>query len=335
MKELQVMDLSTTYMGLRLKNPLVPAAGPLAADLGSIRQAEDAGAAAVVLPSLFEEQITAEAEELDQYLTQGTESFAESLTYFPAPSEFLLGPDEYLEHVARAKRAIDIPLIASLNGVSTGGWTGYAKKIESAGADALELNIYIVAADPKIAGTVIEDRYLEIVKAVKQAVWIPVAVKTGSFFSSIAAMANRFDELGVDALVLFNRFYQPDIDLENLEVVPKITLSGPEELRLPLRWIAVLHGKLRASLASARGVSNARDVLKLLMVGADVTQLLSVLLRKGVGELSVILEDMQAWMRENEYESVEQMKGSMSQKACPDPAAFERANYMRVLQSYP
>lgn len=329
------MDLSTTYMGFRLKNPLVSAAGPLAADIGSIRRTEDAGAAAVVLHSLFEEQITAEAEELDQYLTQGTESFAESLTYFPAPGEFQRGPEEYLEHVAKAKRAIDIPLIASLNGVSTGGWTDYAKKIESAGADALELNIYIIAADPKIAGTDIEDRYLEIVKAVKQAVSIPVAVKIGPFFSSMASMAHRFDALGVDALVLFNRFYQPDIDLENLEVVPSITLSGPDELRLPLRWIAILHGKLRASLASARGVSNARDVLKLLMVGADATQLLSVLLRKGVGELSVILEDMQAWMRENEYESVEQMKGSMSQKACPDPAAFERANYMRVLQSYP
>lgn len=328
------MDLSTTYLGMKLKNPLVPAAGPLTADIDTIRRLEDAGASAVVLQSLFEEQIRFDAEELDHHLTQGAESFAESLTYHPAAGDYKLGPEEYLDHVARAKEAVDIPVIGSLNGVTSGGWIDYARRIEGAGADALELNVYYVAADAEMSGRDVEDRYLEVLKHVKRAVGIPVAIKIGPFFSAMASMARRLDEAGADGLVMFNRFYQPDIDLETLEVLPSVTLSHPFELRLPLRWIAILHGKVRASLAAARGISDYRDVLKLLMAGADVTQLLSVLLKKGVEELSVIRRGMESWMEEHEYESVEQMKGSMSQKSCPDPAAFERGNYMKSLHSY-
>lgn len=328
------MDLSTTYMGLKLKNPLVAAAGPLTAEIGKIRELEDAGASAVVLHSLFEEQIRHEAEELDRHLTRGTESFAESLTYFPEPEEYKLGPEEYLEHVAKAKAAVHIPVIGSLNGVSVGGWIDYARKIESAGADALELNVYFVAADPDESGVAVENRYLEVLKAVKSAVKIPVAIKIGPFFSSLAWMARRFDQAGADALVLFNRFYQPDIDLENLEVVPNVVLSSPYELRLPLRWVAILFGKVKASLAAARGISTGQDVLKMVMAGADVTQVLSVLLRRGIGTLRQIETEMREWMQEHEYTSLRQMKGSMSQKSCADPAAFERANYMKSLQSY-
>jgi dihydroorotate dehydrogenase (fumarate) len=328
------MNLSTTYMGLKLKNPLVPAAGPLTADIDKIKQLEDAGASAVVLHSLFEEQIRSEAQELNYHLTHGAESFAESLTYFPKAGKYKLGPEEYLEHVARAKEAVDIPVIGSLNGASVGGWTDYAKRIEAAGADALELNVYFIAADPAMTGREVEDRHVEILKAVKQAVRIPVAIKVGPFFSAMASMAVRLDEAGADGLVLFNRFSQPDIDLENLEVAPGMELTSPFEMRLPMRWIAILYGKVRASLAATRGVSIAQDALKMLMAGADVTQMLSVLLRKGVGELSVILKDMAAWMEEKEYESVEQLKGSMSQKSCADPAAFERAHYMKSLQTY-
>jgi len=328
------MDLSTTYMGLKLKNPLVAAAGPLTAEIGKIRELEDAGAAAVVLHSLFEEQLRHEAEELHDHLTRGTESFAESLTYFPEPEAFKLGPEEYLEHVAKAKAAVDIPVIGSLNGVSVGGWIDYAKKIESAGADALELNVYFVAADPNESGAAAENRYLEVLKAVKSAVKIPVAIKIGPFFSSLAWMARRLDQAGADALVLFNRFYQPDIDLENLEVIPNVVLSSPFELRLPLRWVAILFGKVRASLAAARGISTGEDVLKMVMAGADVTQMLSVLLRRGIGTLRQIETEMCEWMQEHEYTSLRQMKGSMSQKSCADPAAFERANYMKTLQSY-
>jgi len=328
------MDLSTTYMGLKLKNPLMPAAGPLTAEIGTIRELEDAGASAIVLHSLFEEQIRIEAEALDHHLTHGAESFAESLSYFPQVGEYRLGPEEYLEHVAKAKEAVDVPVIGSLNGVSTGGWMDYAKRIESAGADALELNIYFVAADPEMSGAAVEDRYLEVVRAVKKEVKIPVAVKIGPFFSSMASMARRLDQAGADALVLFNRFYQPDFDLENLEVVPNVLLSSPFEARLPLRWIAILHGKIKASLAAARGVSTGEDVVKMLLAGADVTQMLSVLLRKGSRQLAVVLLELGEWMERHEYESVEQMKGSMSQQACADAAAFERANYMKSLAGY-
>ncbi len=328
------MDLSTTYMGLKLKNPLVPSAGPLTADLGRIRQLEDAGAAAVVLHSLFEEQIRHDASELDYLTSQGTESFAESLTYFPEVQEYRLGPEEYLEHIAAAKKTVGIPVIASLNGVTVGGWIDYAKKMAQAGADALELNVYLVATDPTLTGVKVEQLYVDILKAVKKTVKIPVAMKLSPFFSATAAMARRLDQSGADALVLFNRFYQPDIDLEALEVVPNLVLSTPHEMRLPLRWIAVLYGQVKASLAATTGVATGLDALKMLMAGADVTQLCSVLLRKGPGELKVILDDLRSWMAEHEYASVAQMKGSMSQKSCRDPAAFERANYMKTLNSY-
>ena len=328
------MDLSTTYMGLKLKNPLVPSAGPLTADADSIARLGEQGAAAIVLHSVFEEQIRHDEAELDHFTTQGTESFAESLTYFPQAQEYRHGPDEYLELIRKAKQAVDVPVIASLNGVTAGGWTDYAKKMEQAGADGIELNVYYVATDPKQTGVQVETLYVDILKAVKGAVKIPVALKLGPFFSSLAATAKRLDEAGADALVLFNRFYQPDINLDSLEVVPDLVLSTPFEMRLPLRWIAILHGHVQASLAATTGVATGRDVVKLLMAGADVTQMCSVLLRKGARELATILHDLETWMEENEYTSVEQMKGSMSQRTCPDPAAFERANYMKTLNSY-
>jgi len=329
-----MVDLSTRYMGLKLKNPLVPSAGPLSADLGSIRRMEDAGAAAVVLHSLFEEQLTFEAAELDHHLARGTESFAEAMSYFPAAGEYRLGPEEYLEHIRKAKQAVDIPIIASLNGVTVGGWIECAKRMEQAGADGLELNVYYVAADPKISGREVEDRYLSILKTVKDAVKIPVAMKLSPYFSAMAWMAGRLDAAGADALVLFNRFYQPDIDLESLTVTPNLLLSSTYEMRLPLRWIAVLHGKVKASLAATTGIASATDVVKMVMAGADVAQMCSALLRNGIGELTEIRDDLCQWMEEHEYESIQQMKGSMSQKSAADPTAFERANYMKTLNSY-
>lgn len=328
------MDLTTTYMGLKLKNPLVAAASPLSTDIDTIKQMEDAGAAAVVLHSLFEEQISFEAQELDHYLSHGTESFAEALTYFPEQDEFRLGPDEYLKHIQRAKEAADLPIIASLNGVSLGGWVEYAKKMQEAGADALELNIYFIATNPRLFAEDVDRVYVDILTAVKREVTIPVSMKLSPFFSAMAAMGKRLDAAGADGLVLFNRFYQPDIDLETLEVVPSLVLSNSHELRLPLRWIAVLHGQLEASLAANSGIGSGFDVLKSLMVGADVAQVASVLLRRGVGYLGTMLSDMQAWMNEKEYDSVEQLKGSMSQRSVVEPGAFERANYMKALNSY-
>ena len=328
------MDLSTTYMGLKLKNPLVPSAGPLTSEVDSIRKLEDAGAAAIVLHSLFEEQISHEAEELNHLTRQGTESFAESLTYFPEAGDYRLGPDEYLEFIRKAKLAVGIPVIASLNGVTVGGWTDYARKMQDAGADGLELNVYYVATDPTLHAPDVENRYVQILKAVKSHVKIPVAIKLSPFFSATAAMCKRLDEAGANGLVLFNRFYQPDIDLDNLEVVPNLVLSTPHEMRLPLRWIAILHGHVKASLAATTGIATGQDALKMLMAGADVAQLCSVLLRRGPAELKKILTDMQTWMEEKEYESVRQLKGSMSQKAVADPSAFERANYMKALASY-
>jgi dihydroorotate dehydrogenase (fumarate) len=328
------MDLTTTYMGLKLKNPLVPSASPLTADVGSIRELEDAGAAAVVLHSLFEEQLTHEAAELEHHLAHGTESFAEALSYFPQVDEFKLGPEEYLAHVAKAKAAVGIPVIASLNGATPGGWTDYARKISQAGADALELNVYYIATDPQLSSQEVEQRYVEILQAVKRSVDIPVALKIGPFFSALAGTARRLDDAGADALVLFNRFYQPDIQLETLEVVPNLELSTAHEMRLPLRWIAILRGELKASLAATSGIASGHDVVKLLMVGADVTQVCSVLLRRGIPQLSEILRELEEWAVAHEYASVEQMKGSMSQRAVADPAAFERANYMKTLNSY-
>jgi len=328
------MDLSTTYMGLKLKNPLVPSASPLTANVESITKLAEAGAGAVVLHSLFEEQIRHEQEELVNYKTQGTEAYAEMLSFFPEPDDYRRGPDEYLDLIGKAKRAVDIPVIASLNGSTVGGWTDYAHKMQQAGADALELNVYYVASDLKQSGEAVEQLYLDILKAVKKAVKIPVAMKLSPYFSSAANMATKLDQAGANGLVLFNRFFQPDINLDSLEVVPDLVLSSPFELRLPMRWIAVLHGRIKASLAATSGVSNGRDVIKCMMAGADITQMCSVLLRKGAGEIGTILRDMEAWMEQHEYESIQQMKGSLSQKSCPDPAAFERANYMKTLNSY-
>ena len=328
------MDLSTRYMGLKLKNPLVVSASPLSEEIDNFRKLEDAGAAAIVHFSLFEEQITREIFEADHYLTFGTESFVESLSYFPTPAQFILGPEEYLDHIRLAKKAVNIPVIGSLNGHTPGGWTKYAKYIEEAGADALELNIYFLPADVNMTGGQIEDRYLEILRSVKANVRIPVAVKLSPFFSAMANMAKRLDQQGADALVLFNRFYQPDIDLDNLEVVPNLLLSNQNDMRLPLRWVAILFGRVKASLAATSGIHHSQDVLKMLMAGADVTMLCSVLLRKGIGHTAKILSEMEQWMKEHDYQSVSQMKGSMSQKMCTNPEMFERANYMKVLKSF-
>jgi dihydroorotate dehydrogenase (fumarate) len=284
--------------------------------------------------SLFEEQIAHEAAELDHYLSYGTESFAESLTYFPEAQEYNLGPREYVELIHKAKQSLEIPVIASLNGISTGGWIDHAKKIEEAGADALELNVYYIPTDPKLTSQDVEDRYLEVLLAVKRTVRIPVAMKLSPFFSSMANMAQRLDVAGANGLVLFNRFYQPDIDLETLEVTPNVILSTPQALRIPLRWIAILYGRIKASLAATSGIHTAGDVIKMLMVGADVTMMTSALLKNGPEHITTILSDLHQWMLDHEYISVSQMKGSMSQKSVADPAAFERANYMKALNTY-
>ncbi len=328
------MDLTTSYLGLKLKNPIVSSAGPLSHSLDSMKKLEDAGASAVVMYSLFEEQIAHDSAELNHYLSYGTESFAESLTYFPEVGEYNLGPEEYVELVRRAKEALSIPVIGSLNGITSGGWTDYARKIQQAGADALELNVYYISTDPDIPAAEVEDRYAEVLHAVRRAVSIPVAMKLSPYFSSFANMARRLDNAGVNGLVLFNRFYQPDIDLEELEVLPNVILSTPQAIRLPMRWVAILHGRVKASLAATSGIHTAEDVIKMLMVGADVTMMCSALLRHGAGHITEVLGEMERWMIDHEYLSVAQMKGSMSQKSVADPAAFERANYMKALQRY-
>jgi dihydroorotate dehydrogenase (fumarate) len=328
------MDLTTHYLGLKLSSPLVVSASPLSEDVDNIRRMEDAGAAAVVLYSLFEEQLRQDRLELNQNLENGTNSFAEALSYFPEPDEFCLGPEEYLKHIAAAKKATHLPIIASLNGSSVGGWTSYAKQIQQAGADALELNIYSIPTDMDLPGEVIEDGYISILRAVKSEVTIPVAVKLSPFFSNFANMARRFDQAGANGLVLFNRFYQPDIELESLEVKPNILLSTPMAMRLPLRWIALLHGKLKASLAATSGIHRASDVLKMLLAGADVTMLCSTIIRNGIPQIASIQSGMVEWLEEHEYESIGQMKGSLSQKNCAEPAAFERAQYMKALTSF-
>lgn len=328
------MDLTTKYMGMKLKNPLVPSASPLSKEVSNVKQMEDSGAAAVVLESLFEEQITHESQELDHFLSHGAESFAEALSYFPEPEVYDFGPDEYLNHIRKVKEAVDIPVIASLNGVSKGGWVEYARKMQDAGADALELNSYYLATDLELDSKKIEDNYVEILKAVKSTVTIPVAYKLSPFFTSIAGMAKKFDQAGADALVLFNRFYQPDIDLESLEVVPNLILSTSESMRLPMRWIAVLYAKIKADLAATSGIHTGQDAIKMVMAGADVTMLCAVLFKKGIREIGHILTEINKWMEENEYQSIEQMKGSMSYKNVAEPAAYARANYMKVLKSY-
>ncbi|MCC6729270.1 MAG: dihydroorotate dehydrogenase-like protein [Chthonomonadales bacterium] len=328
------MDLTTRYMGLDLRNPVVPAASPLSGDLASIRELEDAGAAAVVLHSLFEEQITGEEEQLDHYLTYGTESYAEAMTYFPPRTEFHTGPDEYLELIRSAREAVGIPVIASLNGVSSGGWTTYARRMQEAGAHALELNIYYIPTDPQRTSAEVEQMYVDVLRQVRDSVRIPVAIKVGPYFSSTANMAARLAEAGAGALVLFNRFYQPDIDLENLVVVPRLVLSSSDELRLPLRWTAILYGRVSVDLAITGGVHTHEDLLKAMMAGANIAQIASGLLANGAGRIGEILEGTRRWMEQYEYDSIAQMRGSMSQLRVAEPAAFERANYMKVLASW-
>jgi dihydroorotate dehydrogenase (fumarate) len=329
-----MVDLSTSYLGLPLRSPLVASASPLCEDIDKIRRMEDAGVGAVVLHSLFEEQITLESHHLDRYLSQGSESFAESLTYFPDMTAYNLGPEGYLEHVRRARAAVGIPIIGSLNGVSTGGWIRYARKIEEAGADALELNVYYIPTDPEVTGADVERMYVDLVRDVAASVRIPVAVKLGHAFSAMANLARRLEQAGARALVLFNRFYQPDFDLERLEVVPHLTLSSPYELLLRLHWVAILYGHVRADLAVTGGVHTAQDVLKAMMAGARVAMMTSALLKHGVDLLRVVRANLVAWMEAHEYESIRQMQGSMSYRSVAEPAEFERANYLKVLSSY-
>ena len=328
------IDLTTKYLGLKLKNPLVVAACPLSEQLDTLARLEEAGAAAVVLASLFEEQITHDQIEMARVHEIGTESFAESLTYFPDEDDYRTGPESYLDYIGKAKKAVKIPVIASLNGTSRGGWTRYAKMMQDAGADALELNIYFIAADQNMTGEQVEARYLDLVAAVKQSVAIPLAVKVGPYFSAMANMARRLVEAGADGLVLFNRFLQPDIDLDTLETRPKLALSTPFELLLPLRWIAILRGRIDASLALTSGLHEAEDLLKALLAGADVGMIASAIYEDGSQQIGRILTGLREWMEEKDYASVEQLKGSMSQENCPDPAAFERGNYMKALTSF-
>jgi dihydroorotate dehydrogenase (fumarate) len=328
------MDLSTTYMGLKLKHPIVPSASPLSKSLDGIRKLEDAGASAVVMYSLFEEQITWESNVLDHYLSYGAESFAEAVSYYPDLAHYNVGPEEYLNLISKAKAATQIPIIGSLNGVSTGGWVDYARKIQQAGADALELNVYYIPTDLLRTGAEVEQMYLDVVRDVKNSVTIPVSVKLSPFFSSTANMAHRLATQGADALVLFNRFYQPDFDLENLDVVPHLTLSTSNEMRLPLRWVAILYRRVPVDFAITTGIHNSEDALKALMSGAKVAMMASELLSNGIERISQILAGMQIWMEEREYESVGQLVGSISQVHMAQPALLERANYMKMLQSW-
>ncbi|HMN59170.1 MAG TPA: dihydroorotate dehydrogenase-like protein [Anaerolinea sp.] len=329
-----MVDLTTSYLGLTLKNPVVASASPISKKLEGIQRLEEAGAGAVVMYSLFEEQITQESLALDHFLNRGTESFAESLTYFPDLQHYNIGPEEYLGLIAKAKQAVSIPVIGSLNGVSSGGWGDYAKKIEDAGADALELNMYYVPTDPALTSQVIEQNYIDLVKDVRAQVRIPLAVKLSPFYTGLPNFASRLVGAGANGLVLFNRFMQPNLDIETLEVAPNLQLSTPAELRLPLRWIAIMFGRVDCDFALTSGVHSGQEVLKAMMAGAKVTMLASELLHNGVGRISEILSDMSVWMESYEYESIKQMQGSMSQRAVAEPAAFERANYMKALQSY-
>jgi dihydroorotate dehydrogenase (fumarate) len=328
------VDLGTQYLGLKLNNPVVISACPLTEPLDSLRRLEDAGAAAAVFPSLFEEQIEHDEVELTRVHEFGTESFAEALTYFPEAQQYQFETDTYLESIAAAKKSLAIPVIGSLNGVSDGGWIRYARLIQEAGADALELNIYFIPADVDLPGEEVESRYLELVRSVKKSISIPLAVKIGPYFSSPANMAKRLVEAGADGLVLFNRFLQPEIDLEELAVRPRLAFSTPYELLLPIRWVAVLHGRLAASLAITSGIHDADGMLQALLTGADVGMIASVLYQKGFGQIGTILRGMSEWMEEKEYESVAQLRGSMSLENCPDPSAFARGNYMKTLTSF-
>jgi dihydroorotate dehydrogenase (fumarate) len=329
-----MIDLTTHFVGLKLKNPLVVSASPLTESVDNLRRLEDAGVAAVVLPSLFEEQLTLESEALDQDLARGTDEFPEAITYFPDLLTYNTGPAGYLELIQRAKRSVAIPVIASLNGSTPGGWIRYAKEMQQAGADAIELNLYSVETDQGRSGQEVEEGFCELVRLVKSSVHVPVIVKLSPFFSAILHMARRLDKVKADGLVLFNRFYQPDFDIETFEVVPRLQLSQPQELLLRLHWTAIIYGHVKASLGITGGVHSSEDVLKSIMAGADAAMMTSALLENGVGHATRVLKELSHWMEEHEYESVKQMLGSMSHRAVPTPGALERGNYMRVLSSY-
>jgi dihydroorotate dehydrogenase (fumarate) len=330
-----MVDLTTTYLGLKLKNPLVAsAAQPISMKVETVKRLEEAGIAAVVMYSLFEEQVIHESLELDHYLSTGTDFSREVSSYYPQEGKFSLAPEAYIEAVHNTKKAVNIPVIGSLNGVSTGGWIKYARKIQDAGADALELNLYYLATDPDLTAGELEDTYVALVGDVCKSIQIPVAVKLSPNLTAIPNVAKRLTNAGAKGLVLFNRFYQPDIDLETLEVVPNLVLSSSKSLRLPLRWIAILYGRIQTDLAITSGVHTAEDVLKATMAGATVSMMTSELLQKGFGRVPAILAEIEKWMVEHEYDSIQQMKGSLSQKSVKEPAAFERANYMKILNSY-
>ena len=329
------MDLTTRYLGLTLRNPLVHAASPLAKEVDNVKRMEDAGIGAVVMYSLFEEQINHEKQELDHFLNYGQDAFAEALTYFPEPNAYInVDAEDYLRHITKLKQSVKVPIIASLNGVSHGGWIKYAKNMQDAGADAIELNVYYVPTSTELPSAEVEQMYLDDLKQVKEAVTIPVSFKLSPFFSSFASFAKRLDDAGADGLVLFNRFYGPDIDLEKLEVAPRLLLSSQAEMHLPLRWIAILSGQVKADLAATSGIHAATDVVKMILAGASVAMITSVLLKRGVDHIGAMLSEFQQWMEVHEYSSVTQMKGSMSCKSVAEPAAYERANYMKTLQSY-
>jgi dihydroorotate dehydrogenase (fumarate) len=329
-----MVDLSTTYLGLKLKNPLVASASPLSEKVETVHQLEEAGIAAVVMYSLFEEQVIHESLELDHYLDYGTESFAEALTYFPNIGRYSIGSDVYIQHLSQVKKTVKIPIIGSLNGVSTGGWIDYARKIEDAGADALELNIYYLPFDPELSSTELEETYIQLVSNVKARIKIPLTVKISPFFTGMANVCRRLVEAGADGLVLFNRFYQPDFDLEELEIVPNLVLSTSQELRMPLRWIALLYGHIQADFALTTGIHTAEDVLKTMMAGANVAMMASELLKHGPGRVAEILAELEHWMTEHEYKSIKQMQGSMSAQAMREPHALRRSNYIKVLNSF-
>ena len=329
-----MVNLSTNYLGLELKNPLVVSASPLSKKVERVQKLEEAGASAVVMYSLFEEQIRFESRELNHYLNRGTESYAEALTYFPEMENYNVGPGSYLDRISKLKKAVNIPVIGSLNGISTGGWVDYAKRIEDAGADALELNIYYIPTEFETTSEELEQSHEALVSDISQQLKIPLSVKLSPYFTALPHLANRLVKAGADGLVLFNRFYQPDLNIDQFEVEPSLVLSNSEDMRLPLRWIAILYGRLDTSFALSSGIHTEKDVVKAVMAGADVAMMASELIMRGPERIREILSELEIWMGNNEYSSIKEMKGSMSQKAVADPDAFERANYMKALNSY-
>jgi dihydroorotate dehydrogenase (fumarate) len=331
---MNMVDLSTNYLGLKLKNPIVASSSPLTQKLETARELEAAGVSAIVMHSLFEEQIIQESLKLHEDLSRGAEGFYEALNYLPLYGQYSVGPESYLNSLSKIKKEVSIPVFGSLNGVSTGGWIDYAQRIQEAGADGLELNIYYLATDTELSGSEIEETYIELVRDIRKRVSIPLAVKLSPFFTALPNFARQLAGAGANGLVLFNRFYQPDFDLEALEVVPNLLLSNSNDMRLPLRWIAILYGRVAVDFAMTGGVHTGADVLKAMMAGASVTTITSEFLQKGISRVGAILSEMTSWMEEHEYESVQQMKGSMSQQSVAEPAAFERVNYMKVLSSF-